>query len=1049
MKKYICILLCFVMTFSGVCYGADSVSSAQVQTGVSDDTISAYEEKTVDCTFDTYTEQNSTSVKDKDNSQVLLCGDVYKRTIKMEFDISSLKGCNFGGVILSLYLRNAYPGSTVYLYGYAKGEQDDKNLVSSCVMAKQGKFESPFVITSFVETMLSEGKTDIVFEISTDNSLLVVFSSEYSDKKMRPYIYTTENEAYIKGQKDYVYPEVSNDTFISSLQDTIAGGHPYLFGREKEFEKIRENAFGKNIILTENYQKIKDEATKLLSNKVTEINVNTATASYIGIAMDYWANVSKCAFVYRVEKDERFAQRAWDEVNYLCSIDDWGTYQLIDNVQTVFAVALCYDWLYDWLNDQQKTTIIDALKKNHFDMVRELFANPGLSKYKSSFYQAFFGSDNFSVMMNINTFISVIAIADSDVDYASNIMQGCFKNLEKPLEKLYPDSSWYEGLGYWGYVGPYVARWLSSMKSSFGTCFGLENIPSITGCAYFTIYGSSSNYPFCYNDMTRGKYTPAAVSYTYGVLNKEVPLQKYAVDHANLASPFELLVFDTNVDYNNMEDLELGLDKFFRNNDLVTMRSTWNGNQELFGGMVIQDASASHGQMNSGTIGLDALGESWITNPGRDKYSLPGYFESTENGRRWNYYNNRAEANSCIVINPSADGGQKLSPGDTIDVFKTERGGAYAWGDLTETYADFVTSYKRGIMLGRGRTTFVVQDEIKLYDPSEVYAFYNIYRSDIEISDDKKSAIISKGNKKLKMNILCDADYELSVMDSNPLPTSPQGTGSTINREIERIAIHFIDAQNINLRVEFIPYLLEEELPVVEDAIVPIEQWKNDTEPKSYILADGLYADGELLDGFNAYNRCYIVDKLPETFEAKYDESKYECSYYESNDQSAKYIILKDKESDEITSYMISLPPMRDRVIIIDTTGLDNIGISKVNASTDDGNVPENTFDGDLETRWSAEGNQWISFELAKSAELNCVAIAFYEGHKRMAYFDLQVSDDGKTWKTVNETESTGNTSDYEYYSLGNTKAKYIRFVGYGNSKSGWNSISEVQIFGK
>lgn len=765
--------------------------------------------------------------------------------------------------------------------------------------------------------------------------------------------------------------------------------------------------------------------------------------------MDYWDLVSKCAFIYRVEQDERFAQRAWSEVEYMCSLDSWGSYQLIDNVQTVFAVTLCYDWLYDWLSDEQKNTILTSLKEKHFDMMTDLFANPTSSKYKSSFYQAFFGSDNFTVMMNINSFISAIAISDNDADYASDILYGCFKNMEKPAEKLYPDSSWYEGIGYWGFVGPFIARWLSAMNSSFGTCFGLEDIPSITGCAYFPIYGSSSNYAFCYNDMTRSKFSPNAISYTLGALSNDLPLQKYAVDHANLASPFELLIFDTSVDYNSYNDIELTLDKLFRNNDLVTMRSTWKGNQELFAGMAVQDASVSHGQINSGTLGLDALGESWITNPGKDNYSLPGYFESDKNGRRWNYYNNRAESNSCIVINPSADGGQNLSAGDIVDVFKSEKGGAFAWSDLTDTYSDYVSSYKRGIMLNRGRTSFVVQDEIKLFEKSEVYSFYNICRSDVEISEDGKNAIITKGNKKLKMNILCDADYELSVMDSNPMPTSPQNTGSTVNREIERIAIHFNDIQKLNLRVEFIPYLLEEELPEEEKEFIPIENWEADKEQKKYILADALYADGNLLEDFNPYNRCYTVDKLPQTFEAKYDESKYEVELLDADDGSAKYVVLKDKENGEVSSYMITLPPLRDRVIIIDTTGLDKLEVSKITASTDDGNKPENTRDGDMETRWSASGSQWITFELKKSAVANCIAIAFYEGHKRMAYFDLQVSEDGKTWKTVNETQSTGNTSDFEYYSLADSKAKYIRIAGYGNSTSQWNSISEVEIFGK
>src|SRR5262245_36864408 len=55
------------------------------------------------------------------------------------------------------------------------------------------------------------------------------------------------------------------------------------------------------------------------------------------------------------------------------------------------------------------------------------------------------------------------------------------------------------------------------------------------------------------------------------------------------------------------------------------------------------------------------------------------------------------------------------------------------------------------------------------------------------------------------------------------------------------------------------------------------------------------------------------------------------------------------------------------------------VPVVSVSASADDGNIPANTVDGSLATRWSASGDgQWIRFDLGSATNVASVKIAWY-----------------------------------------------------------------------
>ena len=123
---------------------------------------------------------------------------------------------------------------------------------------------------------------------------------------------------------------------------------------------------------------------------------------------------------------------------------------------------------------------------------------------------------------------------------------------------------------------------------------------------------------------------------------------------------------------------------------------------------------------------------------------------------------------------------------------------------------------------------------------------------------------------------------------------------------------------------------------------------------------------------------------------------------------------------------------------------------SAVTASTQDANVPANTVDRSLATRWSGYGDgAWIRYDLGTTRRVHHMRIAVYNGNARRNRFDLQASLDGASWTNlIVGAQSSGTTTQHETYDFPDVDARYLRYVGHGSSIGLFNSLTEVEIWG-
>jgi Concanavalin A-like lectin/glucanases superfamily/F5/8 type C domain/Bacterial Ig domain/Calcineurin-like phosphoesterase len=126
-----------------------------------------------------------------------------------------------------------------------------------------------------------------------------------------------------------------------------------------------------------------------------------------------------------------------------------------------------------------------------------------------------------------------------------------------------------------------------------------------------------------------------------------------------------------------------------------------------------------------------------------------------------------------------------------------------------------------------------------------------------------------------------------------------------------------------------------------------------------------------------------------------------------------------------------------------------NVPIGAATASGNDGNVPSNVLDNNLNTRWSSFGvGQFVTADLGSTQNICGVDIAWYLGNQRTYNFVISTSTDGTTFTNKFSGSSSGTTLNSEKYTFASTDARYVRVTVNGNSVNNWASITELDVFG-
>ncbi|MBQ4631652.1 MAG: S-layer homology domain-containing protein [Clostridia bacterium] len=830
--------------------------------------------------------------------------------------------------------------------------------------------------------------------------------------------------------------------------------HPFIFGNDQKIEEIKTNLSSGDSYTKIMYGQVKKYADNFLN--VPPVVHNGSVTQVYNYVDDRIMNLM---IAYHIEGDEKYLNRAKEEFENFKKITRWDGGAQLENSQTGYALAVCYDWLYDYLTAEDRAWAEETIKVKMLEIAYKYYQNPDSynelrSQYASMNIQCGNSTYNHSTYNNSNLFVAALALAPIYPEYSAYIMANNMKNVQPYIELIGPDGGFDEPVGYYSYKSPKIMQMLQACQSVLGTSYGYDRYEGFRSTSYYPLfmYGAGA---FAFGDSGPGiaSFDSNYMYYT-AKYSKDSKLMSLVAEKLSEGDCAKALLCYESGDMNNVDkDASLPLDNVIypltKDQNVISMRNNWDIQKGLFTAMYAGCATANgHSDAVSGAFGIDAFGEIFVTAIGRGDYDYPDYWDNTQDGGRWDWYEKRPEGSNCLVINPSEKVGQDVSETATIDVYESGEGAAFGITDLSGVYKEYVTSYKRGLKLHDSRTKIVVQDEATMKTPSEIFWSFNT-PADIELINEN-TALLSIGAKRLAVKFYANVDFELFEMAAEKLPTSPQKKEQLRYREFRKVALRANDVTELKLMAEFMPIGAYSEALLPISDFVLMENWTASEPMREFPKLSAITVDGEAIDGFDKDIHSYLVEfdtlpeKLPEIKATAENEADVTVTYSDAERKSAE---IKVEKGDEVSWYEVIFIEEEKP---FDVSAMKKLTIKSVNATSNDGNLPEYALDGNLNTRWSAEGaGEYIVFDLGEVKEISAMGIAYYQGSRRSSYFDILVSEDGDEWtKLVSDAESSGESDDLENFEL-IAKARYIKYYGYGNSQGKWNSLSEVAIYSK
>ena len=582
--------------------------------------------------------------------------------------------------------------------------------------------------------------------------------------------------------------------------------HPRLLANADQFSALRKRAAA-DAQLRGWHAQLRAEAMKIMSEPPSKYEIPDGLR-LLGTSRRVVQRMQTLGLVYRLNGDKRYVERAWQELEAAANFPDWNPRHFLDAAEMTHGFAIGYDWFYDaWTPEQRKTIRTAMIEKGLKPALNVYHGNPKPSSPWNRMRH------NWNQVCNGGIGIGALAIADEEPALAGELLNAGLNSIQLAMREFAPDGAWAEGPGYWNYATTYNVLLLAGLESALGTDFGLSKIPGFADCGLFPIYATGPlGKTFNYADGGEGTIRAPHMFW----LAKEFRRPEYAAyQHHVITQPhaLDLLWFDSDLAKANSS---LPLGKYFRNAEVVTMRSAWNDHDALFVGFKAGDNKANHSNLDLGSFVLDADGVRWFVDLGADNYNLPGYF----GGQRWNYYRMRAEGHNTLVLNPTKHPDQNPKAATTIARFESKPQRMFAIADLTSAYASHAREVHRGIAL-LDRKQVLIEDELKSEQPMDVWWFAHT-PAQVKLSDDKTTAILTQNGKTLNAQILSPKNATFRVLDAAPLPSSPHPEKQNENRGIRKLAIHLEGATDVRLAVVFSSTAAG---PVSRAKVIALKDW--------------------------------------------------------------------------------------------------------------------------------------------------------------------------------------------------------------------------------
>ena len=269
--------------------------------------------------------------------------------------------------------------------------------------------------------------------------------------------------------------EVTVDS--SAVLKTLDKGHPRLMLKDKDLQALKKQ-YAKDKVLQKCLRDVLQQADAYCKRPV--LTYRKIGPRLLSVSRACLSRIYHLGLAYRWTGEEKYADKAVENLLAVCAFKDWNPSHFLDTAEMSHAVGLGYDWLYHYMDNRTRNKIKSGLI--------ELGMKPGIAAYSGRGAGWTRTEFNWNQVCNGGLLVGALAIAETDPEYAEQIVPAAVRSLPRALKTYGPDGAWGEGPGYWHYASRYTAYGLTALQTALGKDFGLLQIKGLAESGNFPIY---------------------------------------------------------------------------------------------------------------------------------------------------------------------------------------------------------------------------------------------------------------------------------------------------------------------------------------------------------------------------------------------------------------------------------------------------------------------------------------------------------------------------------------------------------------------------------
>lgn len=614
---------------------------------------------------------------------------------------------------------------------------------------------------------------------------------------------------------------------------------------------------------------------------------------------------------YEDDDYKKYPERIKKIMEMSFSFEDWNPSHFLGTAMMAYSMGVAYDWTYDYLSEEER--------ESYGDKIIELGIKEG-NKYLTSVTSQERFESNWCAVSFSGISVAAMAVYESNPYLCAKQIANTSRFLPVFMNKFSPDGALSEGTGYWMLSLRYISYLLSSMDYCLNEDYGMMDVKGFEESWFFgiNIMGKDSTdltkvNSYNYGDANGSKMSQSALLWFAEEKAKKLGTDGYIGqtnlftwyinqytdrDNYSVADVQDILWYPLlmsryqdkllgadKVTESDLNSWGIDYDKLYANTEPITKKALTEHNlmsdRIVYGrgGKVnivtsrqsildrygtyfaLKDTNVKscHRDADAGSFIFDALGVRWAVDLGKTTYV----------GKRYSYYQKRAEGHNTIVINPSDDEDQNSNMAANYTgncIIKNED---YIVGskaiivkeNISNAYNVYVNEngktsknknkVRRGFMLFDNKSRLMVQDEIQLEEASDIYWFMQtlVKAEDYEINSDGTSVIMTKVNDdgqevKLKADLKIQTDNPntaASFITMDYKCISEGIAGNDVNmafyntyKDYRKLAVHVSSDKDGNIEKVSKAIITVVLTPVYEEAdlqegmaeVLPMDMWE-------------------------------------------------------------------------------------------------------------------------------------------------------------------------------------------------------------------------------